>query len=452
MSHKISELQKRKDELAKKKAAIGSTSASKHDYKAKELKFLGKWSVKSINELVGIGSDKEGSLLGVNTAGNEYSYVSADDKETVRALKEAVDVAVMESQLFGKKVSETKAYQTRVKPIMQKAFGIASGDEGFEWIPTGVSTSYIDEYNLERKVSGLFQEIRMPTNPYKFPVLSNGAVAKKLGVAAALSPKDVFETDKTITFDAIKMSNQYLLPEELSEDSAVNILQVIRQELIEGAEKAIEVAILNGDTDTTHQDSASIFGGGAPAANSSERFWDGLRKRAIQATLALSGVDAGNNAVEYADIQGAREKMGKFGVNPKELALICSPKGYNQLINLTEVTTVEKYGSAATILTGELARVGGIPVIVSEYMREDLNATAVNDGVTEDRTSMILVNRRRFMLGLRRALQIRIERNQTDKDAVDMVSYARYAFQGVLAADGANYATESSVALIYNIS
>ena len=193
----------------------------------------------------------------------------------------------------------------------------------------------------------------------------------------------------------------------------------------------------------------SLVDAGATSADSSERFWDGLRKRGVSA--ASSQEDAGGDALDEADLVAARKKMGKFGVNPKDLAYICSPCGYNQLMDLPNVKTLETYGSSATILAGELGRIFGIPVIVSEYMRDDLNASGVNDGVTTDRTAILLVNRKRYMMGLRRALQIRIERNQTDRDATDMVSFSRYAFNGVLEADGSNYASESSLAYIINI-
>lgn len=436
----------RQEELLKQKAALQS-----QDKGVTVKSALSGWGVKSFDELVGVASHKEDGLFGVNVSDKRYAYISAEKREAVKNLKEATDIAVMESVLFKKEIKETQAYNTMVQPIIEKAFGISSGSEGFEWIPTGVSTSYIDEFNLERKVSSLFQEIRMPTNPFKFPVLTNGAVARLVAPVSPLSPKQTFDTDGTITFDAVKLSSQYLLPEELSEDSAVAILQVIRQELVEGMEKSIEIAILNGDTTGTHMDAFSILGtGAAPAADSPEKAWMGLRKRAVAAGAAAQH-DAGGDRVVSQDIVSSREKMGKYGVNPRDLALIAGPRGYNQLIDLDEVTTLEKYGQAATILSGELARVYGIPVIVSEYMREDLDATGVNVLLADNKIGMILVNRRRFMLGLRRALQIRVERNKTDYDATDLVSYARHAFQGVLKADGSNFASESSVVLIRNI-
>jgi hypothetical protein len=103
-------------------------------------------------------------------------------------------------------------------------------------------------------------------------------------------------------------------------------------------------------------------------------------------------------------------------------------------------------------VTGELARYEGMPVIVSEYLREDLAATGVNTSAgPNDTASVMIVNRKRFWTGLRRAIQVRVENNKTEFDVLDLVTFSRRAFQGVLKADGSNFASESSIVVAYNI-
>ena len=412
-------------------------------------------------------------LIHINTSDSKYAYLGEEEIVRVRNLKEAVDIAVITAKVL--KMQETdgqdckitkddikklKFYDTDLS-FHLKAFGIDSGDEGYEWIPTMVATSYIDEFNLQRKISGLFQEIRMPSNPYQFPVLTNGAIARRVGTVSALTPAQVFKTDKTITFTCVKMTNQYELPEELNEDSAPDVVKVIRQELIEGQEKAIEIAILEGDGVTdpaNHQHHFSqlvdVTAGTLITAvtDSPELFWDGLRRKALAGGL-LSTVDCGGNLVSETELSDCRAKMGKFGVDPTQLATICSPKGYNQMLNLDDVRTLEQYGAKAPVITGELAKYEGSPVLVSEYLREDCDATGINTAVpaNNNKLSIIMVNRKRFFNGLRRAIQVKVEKNRTQYDVLDMVSFARKAFQAVLKSDGSNYAQESSVAIIVNI-
>ena len=396
-------------------------------------------------------------LIKVNTSDKKFAFIPKEEREQVKALKEAVDTAVILSMIFQKPVRELKFFETDLQ-FHLKAFGISSGTEGYEWIPTMVSDAYVEEYNLERKISSLFTEVKMPSNPFKWPVLSNGAIARKVGPVTALSPAQVFKTDSTILFDAVKMTNQYALPEELNEDSAVDMVRVIRQELIEGQEKAVEIAILEGDTDGTHQHNFSQLPDVAPGTltsavlDSPEYFFDGLRKRAL-AGGAAAKVDAGGNAVTEAEMSQARGKMGKYGVDPSALAIIPSPKTYNQMLQLDDVRTMEQYGAQATVLQGELAKYEGIPVVVSEYLREDTDATGVNSATPANniKGTILIVNRKRFFVGTRRAINILVEKNRTQFDVLDMVSFQRKAFQGVLKSDGSNYAKESSVAIIFNI-
>lgn len=407
--------------------------------------------------LANFGVKSLDAMLAVNTADKKFAYLAKEEKEKVKALKEGVDTAVMISKIFKKPVQETKYFQEELSFVL-KAFGIAPGAQGFEWIPTIVADSYIDEFNLERKVSGLFLEVKMPSNPYKWPVLSAGAIARRTGVATATG-KQTFNTDKTIQFDAEKLASRYELPEELNEDSAPDVIKAIRQELMEGQEKALEIAILEGDTqgDLHHFSQLPDVANGtlisAIAAETPETAFAGIRSRLVAATLALSSVDAGGNAISETELSGARGKMGKFGVDPSQCVILTGSKVYNQMIQLDDVRTIEQYGGQATVLSGELAKYEGMPVIVSEYMREDLGAAGVNTSVVGNNTkgSVFIVNRKRWFLGLRRAIQIKVENNKTELDVLDLVSFSRRAFQAVLKADGSNYAAESSAAMVYNI-
>jgi HK97 family phage major capsid protein len=408
-------------------------------------KAFSNFGVKSMNE-----------LISVNTAEKKFSYLPKAELEKVKALKEDVDTAVLISKIFKLPVEETKFYKEQLS-FSLKAFGIASGNDGFAWIPTMVADSYIDEFNLERKVSGLFMEVKMPSNPYKWPVLTDGAIARRTGVATAIN-KQVFHTDKTIQFDAEKLASRYELPEELTEDSAPDVIKVIRQELMEGQEKALEIAILEGNkAGTLHHfsqlpDVVSTTTIASIAAETPETAFDGIRTRAV-AALSLSSVDAAASTISEPEISAARGKMGKFGVDPSQLALISGPKVYNQLIQLDDVRTIEQYGGQATVLSGELAKYEGMPVIVSEYLREDLGAAAVNTATAGSNVkgSLLIVNRKRWFLGLRRAVQVKVENNKTELDVLDLVAFSRRAFQAVLKVDGSNYATESSVSMVYNI-
>jgi hypothetical protein len=122
------------------------------------------------------------------------------------------------------------------------------------------------------------------------------------------------------------------------------------------------------------------------------------------------------------------------------------PVGLQHMMALPSVVTMEKYGSSATVVTGELARYQGIPVLTSEYMRSDVNATGVYDGTTMNRSGILLVNTRRFYVGMRRPIRVKIMEDLPNQDRWLLASYQRKDFQGFVQS-----ATETSVSYGYNV-
>ena len=181
-----------------------------------------------------------------------------------------------------------------------------------------------------------------------------------------------------------------------------------------------------------------------------ETAFDGIRKR-VNGTAGA--IDCGGVRLDETLLSKMRKSMGKMGVDPKQLAYISGVKVYNDFSQLNDVKTVDVYGQHATVLSGELAKYEGTPVIVSEYLREDCDATGVNSSTPANNTfgTLILVNRKRWFLGLRRAIQVKVEANKTEFDVLDMVSFSRRAFQAVLKVDGSNFASEPAASVGYNL-
>jgi hypothetical protein len=107
-------------------------------------------------------------------------------------------------------------------------------------------------------------------------------------------------------------------------------------------------------------------------------------------------------------------------------------KGLIKMLGLAEVITVEKYGPLATIVTGQLASLDGIPVVVSEHMRDDVAATGVNTGVGPNTLSnLVLANRRAWIRGVRRAPTIKTKEDIETDQLIAVVTW-RGDFQRVL--------------------
>lgn len=386
------------------------------------------------------GVNHVSKLLHVNTGDPMYSQVPPHLKAQVLELKRSVDISRMLQQRFHGEPTDrydekTGKVLTSVKGVMDgtyyarnvlapklKAFDTTADAD---WVPTAVASQFFEEFELDRQVLQQFQSITMPTNPYDFPVQDSVTEARIQGENATIT--DVkFSTGK-LTFDATKLAEFYILSSEIDEDSAPPILNLARREVAEAQMRAYEQAIINGDSDGTHQDTDTDGGAAELAAKS----MDGLRKLGLANSANGSTVDFAAAAVTLAKLRECREAMGKFGVSERDLVWLVSSKVYNQMLALPEVTTVEKFGPMATVLRGALAALDGIPIIISEFQRDDVDATGVNSGGPNTFSTLQLVNRRRFYWGVRRPLRTRVTFHPVPpNDQWLMASWSRVDFQG----------------------
>jgi HK97 family phage major capsid protein len=392
-------------------------------------------------------------ILEVNTGDARFKAVPAELKHLVRQLKEDFDVSRLTQQIFHGESRDAGDMQAHVKGVLDgnrfarevlapklKAFGSTVVGAGDEWVPTMVSSSYLEEFELDRQVVDQFKSLNMPSSPFDIPVQKDVTVARRQPEScdpADNIPAANFGTDK-LTLQAIKLVEHMCLPEELNEDSAPQILALIRSEVTTAQGRAWETAIMNGDNSGTHMDTDVT---GVVDARTS---WKGLRKLAIanSATVNFSAA-----AVTVANLRAMRTAMGKFGVGERNLTWLVSSKIYNQFLALPEVSTVEKFGPNATILRGALAALDGIPIIISEYARDDLAATGVNTAPGDAFSSVLLVNRMRFYWGVRRAIKVRASLDPTPPgDRWLLASWWRGDFKG-----HAQSATEKSVVLGRNV-
>jgi hypothetical protein len=125
-------------------------------------------------------------------------------------------------------------------------------------------------------------------------------------------------------------------------------------------------------------------------------------------TTTTDGRDGGALTVE--DVNLTRALMGTrgvFGADPAQLVIITDIPTAFKFEDLSEVMTIDKYGPQATILTGELARIKGIPIIKSQmYGLTDSNGYINNSAGSNTKGSFMVVNRAGVRVGWRRRPRI----------------------------------------------
>jgi HK97 family phage major capsid protein len=279
--------------------------------------------------------------------------------------------------------------------------GSTSSNVGEDWVPYFMSANLKLLVQAQTLVANLFDEVMMPTPKYDHPVEGADPVVYLIGEATSDTESTnviTADTPKTskITLQAIKLAIRILLSSEVMEDSIINLASEVLRRIAKAFARGIDDAIVNADTTGTHQDSD------VTSSKDRRKAWNGLRKHAL--ISGMPNVDLATFST--ANLLGIRKSMGVYGSRPGELAWIVGFKGMIEMMKLTELITMDKYGANATVLAGEVAKFFGSPVILSEFIREDLNASAVYDGTTTTKSCILCVSRESFVKGERRAITI----------------------------------------------
>jgi HK97 family phage major capsid protein len=445
---KITELQTKNQVLEQEKAQwIASSQHSNHGGSAMSLE-------KSIVKSFGVNGVKD--LIKVNTAHPRFAAVPSEMKAQVIQLKQDVDTARHIAQMYyndrpdgdldsdtgvskAKEILNTKFAKEVDLEARVKAFDTGVAGSGAEFIPTLLSDTYMEEIQLIKKVPSLFRELALPSSPFKMPMTTNYTVGRIVAENNAATDTSFTTTD--VQFDAKKFYEYFLMSEEMTEDSAPAILQIGRQEIGEAIVRAWERSIIDGDDSVAHMDSDVV------SASDARKAFKGLRKKALANSANGSVVNVGT-ALTFQKLLEMRAAGGPAFIDPRQCALLVGVNGYNQLMGLSEVITVDKAGGFSTLVSGSLASIMGMPIVTSQFIREDLNAAGVHDGLVTDNTFALMVNTRRFMLGMRRPIRLKVQRDaRAEYDRWQLVAYSRTAFNG--APQGAN---ENSVVIGVNVS
>jgi hypothetical protein len=322
-----------------------------------------------------------------------------------------------------------------------KAMDTAETGAGAELVITQFDPTIINQVRLDLKVSSLFQHVPMASPTFKLPV--------EVGPATAyIVPENTADTGQTaitasnvgtgqVTFTATSLGAMVRISKELTQDSIVPYVPLIQRGLLRGLAVGLENALINGDTTGTHQDSDTT------GSTNVAKAFKGLRKHALANNYKY---DNGGGAITLSNMRNTRKLMGIYGVNPNDLVWIVGPSVYIQMLNIAEVLTMDKFGPNATVVTGQLAQVDGIPVVVSPHMRENLNASGVYDGTTTTKATAILAHREGFLIGDRQTIELDQDDTPKEYRQRKLLADTRVDFQPAHAI-GSN----ALVAILFNI-
>ena len=332
-------------------------------------------------------------------------------------------------------------WQTNIKAAMDST----TAGAGDELVDTQEARALWDDVNLETSIAPLFNTVQMPSNPFQIP-LQLGDVNWYPGTENVAARGSALTTARQ-TLTAYELVAEVPWSYDLDEDGVIAMMEELRRSLLRNAREVIDDVLLNSDTTRTNNinaDGATISPTDAGKAQWLLGF-DGI----LHLPLVDNSGQANNHQAAVSDdmFNEVRAKLGKYGVRPSEVAYICDINTYIRALSIGNFRTLDKFGPQATVLTGQLGAVEGVPVIVSEQMRPaDADGKVTDSGNTATTGRLLILNRTQWLVGFKRELAIETVRDPQKRQNIMVVSF-RIALQE----RSGNRSSATHTALQYNI-
>ncbi len=345
-------------------------------------------------------------------------------------------------------------YRQAVQPMlthlrdmaMRAALDSTTAGSGDELVPTLERAELWMDVNLQTLVGGLIPVFPMPSQPFDIPT-QLGDVNFFPGAENASVASSAPATGK-VTLTAHELVAQVPFSFSLEEDNVLpSLLGEIRTSLVRNTAEALDDIILNADT--TQTNSINADGASIRRDTAGKAHWlvgyNGLIHLPLMENAAMAN---NHNAQVSADMfNKLRGKTGRYGVRPSELMWVMDVNTFIRAQSVEEFRTMDKLGPNATLLSGMLGAVEGIPVIVSEHMRlADADGKVTDAGNRADTGRLLLVNRTQWAQGFRRNLRVDVDRDTQKRQTVVTVS-----FRHALTERSGNRSKATHTALQYNI-
>lgn len=185
-----------------------------------------------------------------------------------------------------------------------------------------------------------------------------------------------------IRFETFQLSAKAFLTDQTEEDSLVALLPIIRRRMVQSAARAIE--------------SAFMLGTGANQPKGLVK----IAEAKAETKLVTKAKADGSVGVTALELLGLRAKLGRWGLNKSNLRYVISMEAYYSLLADPEWSDVSQVASDSVKLQGEVARIYGIPVVVTEFFETPANG----------KTYALLLDASNFMVPQQKEVVIEKER------------------------------------------
>ncbi len=299
----------------------------------------------------------------------------------------------------------------------------ATSGQASDWVPTLWTSDLWRRVRLENNVASAIRSIEMPAQTYEMPVESTDPTVYKvpettneaqltLASSANPIPDSVLASAKK-TLTAVKLGLRVGFSTEMEEDSIIPWIPQLRDQAMWAMMNAIDYTILNGDTTTTASTNINDIAG-TPAATDKFLVFNGMRKLGLVTNTDVS-TNAQGSAPTLQMIREARFKMqstlNAYALYPDNLVMFCDPYTYGKILNIDEINVWMNNGREATVNTGQVKALDGVPIFPSsQLLLANTAGKRDDDTLTNNTTGTIIIAARTgWTLGYRRQVTTSVD-------------------------------------------
>ena len=320
-----------------------------------------------------------------------------------------------------------KSFDTAfAKDLLEKA-GVDYTSTTSAGIDVIVSQQFESEVRQEMKVAPLFREIAVASGATVLPLAPDaGAATFSAGGIGDSSNQLSDAGDNNYTVSQVILQAHRLIAgtyiaNDTDEQVVVSLLPIITSALARAHAVAMDKAILVG------AGSGSISVG--LTGNNGADNTSGFATASAQTALDASGA----GEVTPANLLAMRKEMGKYGLNPADVAYIVPTDVYYELIDASGFTDVSEVGDAlAGKLQGLVGTVFGSPVIATDQLAQNLGA-----GGAVTTSAAVAVNVNNYLIPRLKGVSIETEYSVKDQQNV-IVAAQSLGFNELFANAGTN--------------
>ena len=294
------------------------------------------------------------------------------------------------------------------------------------------------------KIAGLFRELPVDSGATVMPIVPDATNAQwaTTGLDAttnivesnfnnAGAATDAFNVEQKV-LRAYRLVSGSFITNDTDEQTVVNMLPMITSALARAHARALEAAILNGNGTIT----------GFTSANGTENGNTGLAENGMGTGIfdtAVGALDISENDLFNVDmLVKARGQMGKYGLDPAEVAYIVNTSTYYELLQDDDFAKAnEVTPELASRVQGIVGEVYGSPVVASDLI--------TRSGSGPVGTAAIAVNTSNYVIPRLRGVNIETDYIVKEQRTALIASQA-LGFEELVAGHANNF---PSVKLVY---